>query len=1122
MKKSYFCFKNVCCINPKNLLSTLMLVFFVASAFSGFGQTNCNPDTEAPIPVNPPQDITVQCIDDIPSMPNLEFTDNCDNDVQVFFHDMGPAQGEEKCQLADAIGDGADNWALWLPNLPFGLTDQWGFNPANPGCLDIYNNGVAHITGRVYAYNNPSLYFDIDVWIRDKEDWNTWSNLLTIGAPFINRSFKDDAGFAAAGGNLWETWDYYVMDNNDAALIGGGGLAGSYITLEHAPANLFFGVQIGEAANNKNGNEGLSTWFTYDGVLNYNGSPINISGLGDFNFDTDCGPNTQEICIQEYTYTWVAIDNSGNVTTISQTITVEDTTAPELSDCPEDITVDCSDIPATPSITAIDNCDGIVDVMFETQTQDSDCPDSYSILNHWYAIDNCGNQVDCFQTITVIDESAPVLSGVPADLTLECDEEIPAPANVTVADNCDNEPELIYNETTLAGNCPNEMVLIRSWSAEDNCGNISTAQQTITIQDTTNPNLTGVPADATVSCDNIPMLPPVMATDNCGMALVNFNEETIPNSDCTYEIIRTWTATDACGNQTTSAQTLTVIDETAPVFNEAPADLTVNCDAIPGIPTVTATDNCSDATITYEETDNGENCPLLITRTWTAVDECGNSQSISQVVTVVDEEAPILSGGSSGTITYDCGETPEAPIAPNASDNCDNDVNITLTTNPTSPLCPDGPEGTMYTWTATDDCGNSSSQTFTIQFTDSEAPVLSDCPDDITIQCEDELPEPPVVTATDNCDEEVEVSYVQFINFDGSEAVCEASDAVGVNNGNLWSIWLPNLPNGITDSFIWDENGGSFNEFEDYAILTGTVYADNNPNQIFFVNIRLENKLDWNTWSSLNTISGFSMPRSYKDDAGFAEAGGELWTTWDYYTLDPDASYLIGAGEFAGSMLSLTHAPANLLFGAQVGEAANNMNANFGMSTWFLYEGTLLGENISGLGDVNVDLECGPGNPFAKCDYDITRIWIATDDCGNTNTCMQTINVIDTTAPEFNEILVNETVECDEDIPAIPTVSATDNCGEDVNIAYDEQIVEGDCPQNYQINRIWIATDCCGNSASISQTITIVDTTAPTIVAADDEVVECGDEIPAPAYTADDNCGEVTVSVEENHVSIMW
>ena len=130
-----------------------------------------------------------------------------------------------------------------------------------------------------------------------------------------------------------------------------------------------------------------------------------------------------------------------------------------------------------------------------------------------------------------------------------------------------------------------------TWTATDACGNTTTATQTLTVVDNTPPVLVGVPADATVQCDAIPAPPTVTATDNCDPTITVNYTESINVTDGCGTITRTWTATDACGNTTTATQTLTVVDNTPPVLVGVPADATVQCDAIPAPPTVTATDN---------------------------------------------------------------------------------------------------------------------------------------------------------------------------------------------------------------------------------------------------------------------------------------------------------------------------------------------------------------------------------------------------------------------------------------------------------------------------------------------------------------------------------------------------
>jgi len=55
--------------------------------------------------------------------------------------------------------------------------------------------------------------------------------------------------------------------------------------------------------------------------------------------------------------------------------------------------------------------------------------------------------------------------------------------------------------------------------------------------------------------------------------------------------VRTWTATDAVGNQASCDQTITVYDDSAPVL-VCPPDITFECDLMGDPGDATATDNC--------------------------------------------------------------------------------------------------------------------------------------------------------------------------------------------------------------------------------------------------------------------------------------------------------------------------------------------------------------------------------------------------------------------------------------------------------------------------------------------------------------------------------------------------
>ena len=140
----------------------------------------------------------------------------------------------------------------------------------------------------------------------------------------------------------------------------------------------------------------------------------------------------------------------------------------------------------------------------------------------------------------------------------------------------------------------------------------------------------------------------------------------------------------------------------------------------------------------------------------------------------------------------------------------------------------------------------------------------------------------------------------------------------------------------------------------------------------------------------------------------------------------------------------------------------------------------------------------------------ITRTFTATDDCGNATSATQTITIIDTTAPELT-IPADYTAECSDEHP-MEEATATDNCGDVITV--EEVTTAGACAGDYVITRTFTATDDCGNATSATQTITIIDTTAPTFLFVPaDYTAECSDEHPMDMAAAVDNCGQVVVSL---------
>ncbi len=368
----------------------------------------------------------------------------------------------------------------------------------------------------------------------------------------------------------------------------------------------------------------------------------------------------------------------------------------------------------------------------------------------------------CSFTITVLDTQSPVLTGVPENITVECDG-IPAPATVTASDNCSTSVPS-FTETRTDGDCPSRYTLTRTWSTTDASNNTTTATQVITVQDTKAPVLSAAPEDVTVECDAVPEAATLTATDNCDAEPVVTYGEVRKDGDCpnSYTLTRTWTAVDACGNTSSKTQVITVQDKTAPILSAAPVDVTVECDAVPVAAVLTATDNCSTPTVTYTETRADGSCPnsYTLTRTWTATDACGNTSGKTQVITVQDTKAPKLSIAP-GDITVECDEVPAAAVL-TATDNCDAAPVVSYNETRTN-----GTSVNNYTltrvWTAKDACGNTFSKTQVISVRDTKVPVFVTVPGNFNVNTDNNVCGAVInfaATATDVCGP-VTITYSQ-------------------------------------------------------------------------------------------------------------------------------------------------------------------------------------------------------------------------------------------------------------------------------------------------------------------------------------------------------------------------
>lgn len=189
----------------------------------------------------------------------------------------------------------------------------------------------------------------------------------------------------------------------------------------------------------------------------------------------------------------------------------------------------------------------------------------------------------------------------------------------------------------------------------------------------------------------------------------------------------TLTATNSCGTSTCSF-TVTVLDTQNPTIS-CPAPVTVSCAGevpVVDISSVTAADNCSGVAVTHvADVITNQTCAsrYTIERTYRATDVAGNAVTCTQIITVNDQTAPVISCPANITTATPVGScNAVVSFAVTATDNCSGPV--TITTMPASgSVFPMGT--TTVTATATDACGNSSVCTFTVTVTDGQLPVIA-------------------------------------------------------------------------------------------------------------------------------------------------------------------------------------------------------------------------------------------------------------------------------------------------------------------------------------------------------------------------------------------------------------
>nr|WP_241551473.1 HYR domain-containing protein [Gramella oceanisediminis] len=804
--------------------------------------------------------------------------------------------------------------------------------------------------------------------------------------------------------------------------------------------------------------------------------------------------------------TWTVTDESGNETTCTQTVIVEDNEAPVVENM-ENIEVnndagECGAVVNFNMIGATDNCEIESVRVIEGFESGAMFPVGTTQVT-WEVTDASGNSTTASFNVTVNDTEAPMITTCPADLTIDADAGMCTASEVNLgslvaSDNCSGDLT-ITNDAPEVFNAGETVV---TWTVTDVAGNSSTCTQTVNVLDNEAPVITSCPATVTVSSDEGLCsasgvdLGELTVTDNC-----NADLEISNNAPSVFELgetIVTWTVTDDAGNETTCTQTVIVEDTEAPVV-ETMGDIEMTtdageCGAVVNFNMIGATDNCEIASVeVIEGFESGSLFPIGTTEvTWEVTDASGNTTTTSFTVTVIDDETPVLSCPGDMTVATEEGESYAIVTFDPASvtDNCN--ATVEQTKGPAS--------GSQFAigeyeieFTATDDSGNTSVCTFSITVTDGEPPVIS-CPADINMDSDEglcgavvnfELP-----VASDNSGEvtlvqtggpasgevfPVGTTTVTFTATDADNNSVSCSFDVTVNDAEAPAISCP------ADITIGSETDMCSASLENIELGMATA-TDNYDEEITITN---------------NAPEVFPL--------GTTEV---VWTATDAAGNSSSCTQLVTVEDNQAPVITECAAPVSVSADAGICSAAE-VNLGSLMAT----------DNC----DTQLSITNNAPEVFELGETIVT--WTVEDNAGNTTTCTQTVTVTDDEAPVITECPASVTVAADAGLCSASEVdlgmlTASDNCDSEVNIT-------NDAPEVFELGDTvvtWTVTDEAGNSSSCTQTVTVIDDQAPIVEEMDDISVDtdpgsCGVIVEFGMIGADDNCELTSVEVTEGLTS---
>ena len=698
-------------------------------------------------------------------------------------------------------------------------------------------------------------------------------------------------------------------------------------------------------------------------------------------------------------------------------------------------------------------------------------------------IDGCMRTMSVTELIDTRDTVAPTIS-CPADQTenldASCGFSLPDyTGSLTVSDACDATPVLTQVPAAGSSFSGAGTTVPVKFFATDASGNVDSCSITVTLQDVTAPTVSFPPGDTTgvanASCQvTLPdFRGQAVATDACD-ASPSLTQSPAPGttiSGAGTSVVVTITATDASSNAAGVSFNFTVADTTAP-FIIGPTDQTAALDAFcmytlpdfTGLATVA--DNCDASPSVTQSPVAGTvlSAPGSTVITLTVTDASGNSADAIFNFILNDVTAPTVSGPGDQTESVDAScqfIVPDYRPSSVVTDACDASPTMTQSPAPGAVLTMAMSPVTV-TVTAADAAGNTADHIFLLTLEDLVAPVIDPLADQdlwLDATCDAVLDDyRGLVSVSDNCSATPTLTQVPAPGtpVSGVSSLLVTITATDDAGNSSFMDFTVNQRDPIAPVILFP---GDQMEIVDAAcqfvlpdyrgLATVTDNCDAAP-------VLTQDPLPGTIVDG--SAGPFMVTLTATDFSGY-------FTSISFYVLADD----VQAPVISGCPSSVVVTPA-VACEAAIPDLTTSISVSDNCSSVV----SLTQSHAAGT------LLIGPG---AMQTVTVT----ATDDAGNSSTCLVDVALVDNTAPVIT-CPADEVVAVDEACKAIlqdyrPMVSVFDLCetGGITQTPAPGTILSGGSGSLYTVT-FWVS-DASGNSSSCSMDIQLEDQTPPQIAA---------------------------------------